>query len=53
MKHRSLAVSAARMLNATVGVGGAAPPGPVLGIFQSGGVAELIIGSNADDESRS
>jgi hypothetical protein len=41
------------MLGATVGVGGAAPPGPVLGIFQSGGGAELIIGSNADDESRS
>jgi hypothetical protein len=53
MKHRSLAVSAARMLNATVGVGGAAPPGSALGSFESSGGAELIIGSNADDESRS
>ena len=53
MKNRSLAVSAARTLNATVDVRGAAPPGSVLHSLESGGGAELIIASNADYESRS
>jgi hypothetical protein len=53
MKHRSLAAYTARMLGATVGVGGASPPGSILGSLESSGGAELIIGSNADYENRS
>ena len=50
---RALAVSAARLLSAAVGVGGAAPFKSVLGSLESDGGAELAIGSNADYESRS
>jgi hypothetical protein len=41
-------ILAARMPIAMVVVDGAAPPGSVLGGFESGGGAELIVGSDAD-----
>jgi len=50
---RALAIAAVRMLSPMVVVGGTAPAGSVLGGLESGGGAELIVGSDEDYGSRS